>query len=211
MRPPKNSRTEPAEGHHPRRLIIAISGASGIIYGVRALELLQHADVETHLVMSKSAEMTLAYEADLQPAALRALASKHYQVSNIGAAISSGSFPTMGMLILPCSVRTMSEIATGATSSLLTRAADVVLKERRNLVLGVRETPLHVGHLRTMTQLAEMGAIVAPIVPAFYNRPQSVADIVNHTVGRLLDLFGIDAGTVQRWTGAPERRSSSKP
>lgn len=115
------------------------------------------------------------------------------------------------MLILPCSVRTMSEIATGATSSLLTRAADVVLKERRNLVLGVRETPLHVGHLRTMTQLAEMGAIVAPIVPAFYNRPQSVADIVNHTVGRLLDLFGIDAGTVQRWTGAPERRSSSKP
>jgi flavin prenyltransferase len=205
MKPPKNTRSEPADGHQPRRLIIGISGASGIAYGVRALELLQNSGIETHLVMSKSAEMTLTYETDLQPAALRALASKHYQVSNIGASISSGSFLTMGMLILPCSVRTMSEIATGVTSSLLTRAADVVLKERRNLVLGVRETPLHVGHLRTMTQLAEMGATVAPIVPAFYNRPKTVDDIVNHTVGRLLDLFGIDSGTVRRWTGAPER------
>jgi 4-hydroxy-3-polyprenylbenzoate decarboxylase len=205
MKPTKSAGSGPAGGSKQRRLIIGISGASGIIYGVRALQLLQNSDIETHLVMSKSAEMTLAYETDLQPASLRALASKHYQVSNIGASISSGSFVTMGRLILPCSVRTMSEIATGVTSSLLTRAADVVLKERRNLVLAVRETPLHVGHLRTMTQLAEMGAIVAPIVPAFYNRPQSVADIVNQTVGRLLDLFGIDTGIVRRWTGAPER------
>jgi flavin prenyltransferase len=195
-----------AEGGSPRRLVIGISGASGVIYGVRALQILQDSAVETHLVISKSAEMTLAYETDFNPASLRALASKHHQVSNIGASISSGSFPTMGMLILPCSVRTMSEIATGVTSSLLTRAADVVLKERRKLVLAVRETPLHVGHLRTMTQLAEMGAIVAPIVPAFYNRPRSVDEIVNQTVGRLLDLFGIEAGVVKRWTGAPGRR-----
>ena len=178
---------------------------------MRALQLLQNSGIETHLVMSKSAEMTLAYETDLKPAALRALASKFYAVSNVGASISSGSFHTMGMLIAPCSIRTMSEIATGVTSTLLTRAADVVLKERRRLVLAIRETPLHVGHLRTMTQLAEMGAIVAPIVPAFYNRPQSVDDIINQTTGRLLDLFDVDVGTVQRWTGAPERRSSSKP
>jgi flavin prenyltransferase len=207
MNSPIDTVTKPTERSEPRRLIIGISGASGIIYGVRALQLLQSSGIETHLVMSKSAEMTLAYETDLQPSGLRALASKHHHVTNIGASISSGSFPTMGMLILPCSVRTMSEIATGVTSSLLTRAADVVLKEGRKLVLAIRETPLHVGHLRTMTQLAEMGAIVAPIVPAFYNRPQSVDDIVNQTVGRLLDLFGIDAGIVKRWTGAPGRRT----
>jgi 4-hydroxy-3-polyprenylbenzoate decarboxylase len=169
-------KADTGQGKAPRRLIIGISGASGIIYGVRALQLLQNSGIETHLVMSKSAEMTLAYETDLKPAALRALASKFYAVSNVGASISSGSFHTMGMLIAPCSIRTMSEIATGVTSTLLTRAADVVLKERRRLVLAIRETPLHVGHLRTMTQLAEMGAIVAPIVPAFYNRPQSVDD-----------------------------------
>ena len=192
---------------HPKRLIIGISGASGTIYGVRLLEMLRKADIETHLVMSKSAEMTMAYETDIKPKDVRALAAVHYPVSDIGAAISSGSFPTMGMIIAPCSIRTMSEIATGVTSSLLSRAADVVLKEKRRLVLAVRETPLHVGHLRTMTQLAEMGAIVAPIVPAFYNRPRSVDDIVNQTVGRLLDLFGIDAGVVKRWTGAAGRRT----
>jgi flavin prenyltransferase len=185
----------------PKRLIIGISGASGIIYGIRALELLKNTEIETHLVMSKSAEMTLAYETDVKPTALRAMASTYYPVSDIGASISSGSYPTMGMLIAPCSIRTMSEISNGMTSSLLTRAADVVLKERRRLVLAIRETPLHVGHLRTMTQLAEMGAVVAPIVPAFYNRPQSVDDIVNHTIGRLLDLFGIDVGIVKRWQG----------
>jgi 4-hydroxy-3-polyprenylbenzoate decarboxylase len=187
-----------------KRLIIGISGASGTIYGVRLLEMLRKAEFETHLVMSKSAEMTLAYETDVKPRDVRALAAVHYPVSDIGAAISSGSFPTMGMIIAPCSIRTMSEIATGVTSSLLSRAADVVLKEKRRLVLAVRETPLHGGHLRTMTTLADIGAVIAPIVPAFYNRPRTVDDIVNHTCGRLLDLFGIDTGTVKRWKGGPE-------
>jgi flavin prenyltransferase len=185
------------------RLIVGISGASGTIYGVRLLELLRKTEVETHLVMSRSAEMTLAYETDIKPKDVRALASVHYAVTDIGAAISSGSFPTMGMIIAPCSIRTMSEIANGVTASLLSRAADVVLKEKRRLVLAIRETPLHVGHLRSMTVLAEIGAVVAPIVPAFYNRPRSVDDIVNHTCGRLLDLFGIDTGIVKRWKGGP--------
>ncbi len=185
------------------RLIVGIAGASGTIYGVRLLEMLRHAEIETHLVMSRSAEMTLAYETDLKPKDVRALASVHYPNSDIGAAISSGSFPTMGMVIAPCSIRTMSEIACGVTASLLSRAADVVLKERRRLVLALRETPLHVGHLRNMTTLAEIGAVVAPIVPAFYNRPKTVDDIINHTCGRLLDLFGIDIGTVKRWKGGP--------
>jgi 4-hydroxy-3-polyprenylbenzoate decarboxylase len=185
------------------RLIVGISGASGTIYGVRLLELLRKAEVETHLVMSRSAEMTLAYETDIKPKDVRALASVHYAVTDIGAAISSGSFPTVGMIIAPCSIRTMSEIASGVTASLLSRAADVVLKEKRRLVLAIRETPLHVGHLRNMTVLAEIGAVIAPIVPAFYNRPRSVDDIVNHTCGRLLDLFGIDTGIVKRWKGGP--------
>jgi flavin prenyltransferase len=186
-----------------KRLIIGISGASGTIYGVRLLQILRKAEIESHLVMSKSAEMTMAYETDFKPKDVRALADVHYPVSDIGAAISSGSFPTLGMIVAPCSIRTMSEIATGVTSSLLSRAADVVLKEKRRLVLAVRETPLHGGHLRTMTTLADIGAVIAPIVPAFYNRPQSVDDIINHTCGRLLDLFGIDTGMVKRWKGGP--------
>jgi flavin prenyltransferase len=209
MTTPSGGAAGAGEAHGRRRLIIGISGASGIIYGVRVLELLKHTEIETHLVMSKSAEMTLAYETDLKPASLQAMASVNYAVSNVGASISSGSFPTMGMLIVPCSVRTMSEIATGVTSTLLTRAADVTLKERRRLVLAIRETPLHVGHLRTMTQLAEMGAIVAPIVPAFYNRPRSVDDIINQTAGRLLDLFAIETGVVKRWKGARPRRGDA--
>ena len=183
------------------RLIVGISGASGTVYGVRLLEMLRKAEIETHLVMSRSAEMTLAYETDYKPKDVRALAAVNYPVTDIGAAISSGSFPTMGMIIAPCSIRTMSEIASGVTASLLSRAADVVLKEKRRLVLALRETPLHVGHLRSMTVLAEIGAVIAPIVPAFYNRPRTVEDIVNHTCGRLLDLFGIDIGTVKRWKG----------
>jgi 4-hydroxy-3-polyprenylbenzoate decarboxylase len=175
-----------------------------VIYGVRILELLRHTDIETHLVMSRSAEMTLAYESDLKPKDVKALASVTHPVADIGASISSGSFPTMGMVIAPCSIKTMSEIATGVTSSLLSRAADVVLKEKRRLVLALRETPLHGGHLRTMTTLADIGAVVAPIVPAFYTRPKTVDDIVNHTVGRLLDLFGIETKTVKRWKGGPE-------
>ena len=188
---------------HAARLIVGISGASGAVYGVRLLEILRHAEIETHLVMSKSAEMTLVYETDLKPKDVRALATVHYPVADIGAAISSGSFPTMGMVIAPCSIRTMSEIASGVTASLLSRAADVVLKEKRRLVLAIRETPLHVGHLRSMLTLAEMGAVVAPIVPAFYNRPKTVDDVINHTCGRLLDLFGIDTGIVKRWKGGP--------
>ena len=183
------------------RLIVGITGASGAIYGVRLLELLRKTDIETHLVVSKSAEMTIAYETDFKVKDVRALARVNYPVADLGAAISSGSFPTMGMIIAPCSIRTMSEIATGVTSSLVSRAADVVLKEKRRLVLALRETPLHAGHLRNLASLAEIGAVVAPVVPAFYNRPQSVDDIVNHTCGRLLDLFGIDSGIVKRWTG----------
>ncbi len=185
------------------RLIVGISGASGTIYGVRLLELLRKAGIETHLVMSKSAEMTLVYETDLKPKDVRALASVNHPAADIGASISSGSFATMGMIIIPCSIRTMSEIATGVTSSLVSRAADVVLKEKRRLVLAVRETRLHSGHLRSMTTLADIGAVIAPIVPAFYNRPKSVDDIINHTCGRLLDLFGIDTGIVKRWKGGP--------
>jgi 4-hydroxy-3-polyprenylbenzoate decarboxylase len=183
----------------PRRLIVGISGASGIIYGIRMLEVLREAGVETHLVMSRSAELTLAYETELKVAAVKSLASVVYPNSDIGAAISSGSFKTEGMVIAPCSIRTVAEVATGATSSLLSRAADVVLKERRRLVLMVRESPLHVGHLRTLTQAAEIGAVIAPPMPAFYSRPESLADMVDHTVGRVLDLFGIEAGLVKRW------------
>jgi 4-hydroxy-3-polyprenylbenzoate decarboxylase len=188
----------------PRRLVIGISGASGTIYGIRMLELLRDTDIETHLVISRSAEMTLAYETDFTTKDVRALAAVNHPNSDIGATISSGSFRTMGMVVAPCSIKTMSEIATGVTSSLMSRAADVVLKERRRLVLAVRETPLHGGHLRTMTQLADMGAVIAPIMPAFYNRPKTVDDIVNHTVGRLLDLFGIDTAAVKRWQGGRE-------
>jgi 4-hydroxy-3-polyprenylbenzoate decarboxylase len=187
----------------PRRLVIAISGASGPIYGIRMLEMLKKTDIETHLVMSKSAEMTLAYETDYKSKDVKALASVVHPAADIGASISSGSFATMGMIIVPCSIRTMSEIATGVTSSLVSRAADVVLKEKRRLVLAVRETPLHGGHLRTLVTLSDIGAVIAPIVPAFYNKPKTVDDIINHTVGRLLDLFGIETKLVKRWEGGP--------
>ena len=191
--------TDPKRQEPPQRLVVGISGASGIVYGVRMLEVLKETGIETHLVMSKAAEMTLAYEMDLKAKDIRDMASVSHTVGDVGASISSGSFKTMGMIIVPCSIRTMSEIATGVTSSLMSRAADVVLKERRRLVLAVRETPLHGGHLRTMTTLSDMGAIVAPIMPAFYNRPQTLDDIVDHSVGRFLDLFDLDAGIVKRW------------
>lgn len=182
-----------------RRMIVGITGASGIAYGIRALEVLKQGGIETHLVLSKAAELTMTCETDFKPADIRALASVWYSAGDIGAAISSGSFRTMGMLIVPCSVRTMSEIATGVTGTLMSRAADVVLKERRRLVLGVRETPLHNGHLSTLLQLSDMGAVVAPLVPAFYSRPQSIEHIVDHTVGRLLDLFDVETDIVKRW------------
>ncbi len=181
------------------RLMVGISGASGVIYGVRLLELLRPLAVETHLVMTKAAEMTLAYETDLKPTDVRALADVNHAVTDLGAAPASGSFKMLGMIVAPCSIRSMSEIATGVTSSLLTRAADVALKERRRLVLVVRETPLHAGHLHNLARLAEYGAIVAPPIPAFYPRPESVYDMINHTAGRVLDLFDIDVGVVRRW------------
>lgn len=183
------------------RIIVGISGASGIVYGVRALQLLGACGIETHLVMTKSAELTLHHELDMSRSEIEALASEVHAIKNVGASISSGSFITTGMLIAPCSIRTMSEIATGVTSTLLTRAADVVLKERRRLVLMVRETPLHTGHLRTMTQLSEMGAVIAPPVPAFYAKPENLDQMVTQSVARTLDLFDVDTGKVQRWTG----------
>jgi flavin prenyltransferase len=186
---------------HPRRLIVGISGASGIVYGVRILQVLQHSDIETHLVMSESARMTLSTELDLSVKEVEALASEVHSAKNIGATIASGSFKTMGMVVAPCSIKSLSEIAYGMTSGLLSRAADVVLKERRRLVLMIRETPLHSGHLRTMLQASENGAILMPPVPALYARPQSIDDMVNHTVGRCLDLFDIETDLVKRWAG----------
>ena len=181
------------------RLIVGITGASGVIYGIRLLEILKDMAVETHLVMSRSAEVTVAHETDWKIADIRALADRSYKQEDIGAAISSGSFVTLGMIIAPCSIRSASEIATGVTSTLLTRAADVVLKERRKLLLMVRESPLHLGHLRTLAALSEMGAVVAPPVPAFYANPESLDDMIAHTLGRAMDQFGLDTGTVHRW------------
>ncbi|MCC6949710.1 MAG: UbiX family flavin prenyltransferase [Bradyrhizobiaceae bacterium] len=181
-----------------RRLIIGISGASGAIYGVRLLERLKSTGIETHLVLSKAAEITINHELDRSVAEVKALAHEVHSIKNVAASISSGSFKTDGMIIAPCSIRSLSEIVTGVTSNLLTRAADVVLKERRRLVLMVRETPLHLGHLRSMTAAAEMGAIIVPPVPAFYAKPKSVDDVVNHTIGRVLDLMQVEADVV-RW------------
>lgn len=181
------------------RIIVGISGASGVIYGIRALQALRELGIETHLVASKAAEMTLGYETDTTPAQLKALADYAYKPSDIGASIASGSFRNMGMLVAPCSVRSMSEIATGVTSGLIARAADVTLKERRRLVLMVRETPFHLGHLRTMTQLTEMGAVIHPPLPAFYTNPETINDIVNQSVGRALDLFGLNWEPTRRW------------
>lgn len=183
----------------PARLIVGISGASGICYGVRLLERLQVLPIESHLVMSSAAKQTLALETELSVADVEALADVVHHERSIGASIASGSFRTLGMVVAPCSMRSMSDIAAGTTSTLLTRAADVVLKERRRLVLMVRETPLHTGHLRHMTQLSELGAIIAPPVPAFYARPASLDDMIDHTVGRVLDLFDIDVPGVHRW------------
>lgn len=182
-----------------RRLIVGISGASGVMYGVRLLQMLRNAGVETHLVMSRTAEITLAYESDMKVADVKALASVCHAQDDMAAPISSGSFRTMGMVVAPCSMRSLSEVATGVTTGLLTRAADVVLKERRRLVLMTRETPLHTGHLRSMTAVSEMGGIIAPPVPAFYAKPASLEDLIDHTVGRVLDLFDIDLGVVRRW------------
>jgi flavin prenyltransferase len=185
-----------------RRIVVGISGASGAAYGVRLLQLLRELDVETHLVVSRSAQVTLSQEMGLQLADVKAFADVHYPNADIGAAISSGSFRVDGMIVAPCSIKTLSEIATGCTSSLLSRAADVMLKERRRLVLMVRETPLHAGHIHSLAAVTEAGAIVYPPVPAFYARPASIEEMIDHTLGRVLDLFDVDARTVRRWQGA---------
>ncbi len=182
-----------------RKLVVGISGASGVIYGIRMLEALRSAGVETHLILSKAAEMTLAYETDLKPRDLRDMADASYAIGDVGAPCASGSFPSDGMVIAPCSMKTLAEIATGVTGTLLSRAADVILKERRRLVLMTRETPLTLVHLRNMTTVTEMGGIIAPPVPAFYAKPDSLDTMVDHSVGRVLDLFGIESDLVRRW------------
>ena len=185
------------------RLIIGISGASGIIYGLRILEILKNLEdnkrPELHLVMSRSAEVTLAYETKMKTSEVHQLADIVHANKDISATIASGSFKTDGMIIAPCSMKTLAEIASGVTSNLLSRAADVTLKERRRLVCLTRETPLHSGHLKNMLALSEMGGIVAPPVPAFYTKPKTIDDIVEHTAGRVLDLFDIESGLVKRW------------
>lgn len=185
-----------------RKLVIGISGASGAVYGARLLELLRRTEIETHLVLSRAAHVTLASETGLKPADVSALADVVYAPGDIAAPISSGSFRTLGMIVAPCSIRSLSEIAVGTTTTLLTRAADVTLKERRRLVLLVRETPLHLGHLKSMEAATAIGAIIYPPVPAFYARPTTLEEMVDHTLGRVLDLFHIDVGTVRRWGGA---------
>lgn len=190
-----------ADREQRKRIIVGISGASGVIYGIRLLEILRDLDIETHLVMSRAAQITLAMETDLKVADVEALAACVHSNKDIGASCSSGSFRTLGMIVAPCSIKTLSEIATGVTSGLLSRAADVTLKERRRLVLMLRETPLHIGHIRSMAQATEAGAIICPPVPAFYARPQTLDEMVNHTVARVLDLFDIDTGLAHRWSG----------
>ncbi len=181
------------------RLIIGMTGASGAAYGVRLLDFLKEAGIESHLVLTPAAERAITYETPFKIAEVTARAEVHHSYTDIGASIASGSFRTRGMIVAPCSVRTMSEIATGVTSNLLSRAADVTLKERRPLVLMVRETPLHLGHLRTMTALAEMGAIIAPPLPAFYAHPRTIEEIIDQGAQRVLDLVGIDVPALKRW------------
>jgi flavin prenyltransferase len=184
-----------------KRLIIGISGASGAQYGIRLLEACQALNLESHLIISKAAEITITQETKYSVADVKALATENHNPLNIGASIASGSFQTIGMVILPCSIRSMSEVATGVTSSLLTRAADVTLKERRKLIIAIRETPFHTGHLRAMTQLSEMGAIIAPPVPAFYTQPQTVEDIVDQFTGHALNLLGVENSLSKQWNG----------
>jgi flavin prenyltransferase len=193
----------------PARLIVGITGATGVRYGVRIIELLRPTPIETHVVVSRAGDMTRAYETDIGADELRSLADHAHPIGHVGATIASGSFPTIGMVVAPCSVRSLSEIAYGNTSNLLTRAADVCLKERRRLVLMLRETPLSLVHARAICAATEAGAIVAPPVPALCLRPRTVEELIDHTVGRVLDLFGIDVG-MPRW-GDPEAESASVP
>ncbi len=201
---------ETAIGHHSavtdsiqtttrKRLVVGVSGATGIVYAIQLLRRLRQVDVESHLVVSKAGDLTRTYETSLSVNELRALADVNYRVGDVSAAISSGSYKTLGMVVAPCSMRTLAEIATGMSSTLLTRAADVTLKERRKLVLLPRETPLHGGHLRNMLAVTEMGGIIMPPVPAFYLKPATIEELVDDTVCRVLDLFDIDVPGVKRW------------
>ncbi len=194
---PNSEQTEPLASR--RRIIVGITGASGAIYGVRLLERLRRPGVEIHLLLSRSGVRTLEMETGMRLAEVKALADFHYPIHDVGARLASGSFPVDAMVIAPCSVRTMSAIAAGLSSNLLLRAADVTLKERRKLILMVRESPLHLGHLRTLVALTEMGAIIAPPIPAFYHRPQTVMDLVDYSVERVLDLLGLPARDARRW------------
>ena len=195
-----------------RRLIIGISGATGAIYGIRMLQILKSApEVETHLVMSKAAERTITFETEMTIKQVRDLADASYNILDIGATISSGSFPVEGMIVAPCSMKTLSAVATSLSVDLLSRAADVTLKEGRRLVLLVREAPLHIGHLKLMVQAAEIGATIVPPVPAFYNFPKTLDDVVNHTVGRVLDLFHLDVEIVKRWQGMQVPAKAGEP
>jgi len=187
------------------RLVVGISGASGAIYGIRILEVLQRIGVETHLVMSDSAKRTIVYETDFSINDVKSLAYKMHDINDVGASISSGSFRHDGMVIAPCSIKTMSALANSFNTNLLIRAADVTLKERRKLVLMIRETPLHLGHLRLMTQVTETGAVLVPPLPAFYHRPRTLDDIINQSVNKALDQFGLELDLFKRWTGNEER------
>lgn len=182
-----------------RKLVVGLSGATGIIYGVRLLELLKQTDIETHLVVSKAGHQTRAFETTLSASALTNLADFNYSNADIAASIASGSFKTMGMIIAPCSMRTLADIACGTTSTLISRAADVVLKERRRLVIMARESPLNLVHIDNMRKVTEMGGIIASATPAFYTQPSSIDDLINHSIGRILDLFDIDLDIVKRW------------
>jgi len=183
-----------------RRLVIGISGATGVDYGIRMLEMLKDMDVETHLVMSNAAEKIIQIETDYQVDYVKGLADCVYDINNVGAAIASGSFETYGMVVVPCSIKTLSGIANSFSMNLLIRSADVTLKERRRLVLMVRETPFHKGHIKLMLQAADMGAIIAPPIPGFYKKPETIDDILNQTVGRILDLFDIKLDILKRWS-----------
>jgi 4-hydroxy-3-polyprenylbenzoate decarboxylase len=195
----------------PRRLVVGLTGATGTIFGVRLLEALQGTDVETHLIVSRWAARTLVHETPYSLDRVRALATRTYPEQDQGAAVSSGSFVTLGMVIVPCSMRTLSAIAYGHGDNLIHRAADVVLKERRRLVLAVREAPFHEIHLENMLKLARMGVVITPPVPAFYNHPKTIDDLVNHTVNRLLDLFDIHLDVAERWSGAMVVGGAAKP
>ncbi|MFC1971144.1 UbiX family flavin prenyltransferase [Chloroflexota bacterium] len=190
-------------------LIIGITGASGAIYGIRLLEVLAaNKNVATHLILSESAEMTIHYETDYRVEDVRALASFVHNIKDVGSRLSSGSFKTDGMIVAPCTIKTMSALANSYTDNLIVRAGDVTLKECRRLILLVRETPLHIGHLRSMEKLCEMGAIIMPPMPAFYYRPQSISEIIDHTIGKTLDLLGIEHNLFRRWSGLTDAEAS---